>query len=105
MGDTNMKECDEGLKAFDELYGFLPPHNATSTNEASGASTEDPDCRIDDEQKEQFQAKFGDEVYYEPFMPKPPRGSVEDIQHRLRVTGTRLRKELNRSLLTNAGQL
>ena len=62
---------------------------------------EDQDWTFDDEQTEQFRAKFGDETYYEPFTPKPPRGSVEDIQHRLRVTAVRLRKELNRSLLTD----
>jgi hypothetical protein len=36
----------------------------------------------------------------DPYVPKPPRGSVEDIQHKLRTLGVRLRKELNRSLLT-----
>ena len=24
--------------------------------------------------------KFGDEIYYEPFTPKLPRGSVEDVR-------------------------
>ena len=63
-----------------------------------------PDCTIDDAQKAQFQAKHGDEMYYEPFTPKPPRGSVEDIQHRLRISGLRLRRELNHSLLTDPDQ-
>ncbi len=99
-----MKECDEGLKAFDALYGFLSPNNETKPNEGSGDSVEDPDCTIDDAQKAQSQTKHGDEVYYEPFTPKPPRGSVEDIQHRLRRTGLRLRRELNHSLLTNPDQ-
>ncbi len=57
-----MKECDEGLKAYEDLYGFLTPHNGTTSNESSGGSTEDPDCIIDDAQKEQFQAKYGDEM-------------------------------------------
>ena len=61
-------------------------------DERSGDSVEDPDCSIDDAQKAQFQAKYGDEMYYQPFTPKPPRGSLEDIQHRLRITGLRLRK-------------
>ncbi len=85
MADTNMEHEDENLKAFDELYGDLSPHNETKPNEGSGDSIEDPDCTIDDAQKAQLQAKHGDEVYYEPFTPKPPRGSVEDIQHRLYV--------------------
>ena len=59
---------------------------------------EEQEWTFDDKQTEQFRAKFGDETYYEPYAPKPPRGSVEDILHRLRVTGLRLRKELNRSL-------
>jgi hypothetical protein len=63
----------------------------TKSNEGSGGSIDDPDCAIDDAQKAQFQVKYGDEMYYETFMPKPPRGSVEDIQHRLRITGVRLR--------------
>ena len=105
MGDTNMAECDAGLKAFDDLYGSLDEGlKATKYNESSGGPTEDPDCTIDDAQKAQFQAKHGDEMYYEPFTPKPPRGSVEDIQHRLRITGLRLRRELNHSLLTNPKQ-
>ena len=104
MGDTSMntmRESDETLRQFDAVFGNLSPDRAEETNGSSGGSTEDPDCIIDDEQKAQHQAKYGDEVYYEPFVPKPPRGSVEDIQIRLKVTGLRLRKELNHSLLTN----
>ncbi len=104
MGDTNMENADETIRKFDELYGSLSPPHATDTNESSGGPTEDPDCLIDDEQKALFQAKYGDEVYYEPFNPKPPRGSVEDIQYRLRITGLRLRRELNHSLRTNPDQ-
>ena len=70
-------------------------------NEGDEGPPDDHGWTFDSEQTAQFQAKFGDETYYEPFTPKPPRGSVEDIQHRLRITGVRLRKELNRSLLTN----
>ena len=91
MGDTNMSQAltedehDETMKAYDALYGNLSPLNETNTNESSGGPTEDPDCTIDDAAKAQFQAKYGDEVYYDQFAPKPPRGSVEDIQHRLRT--------------------
>ena len=73
MGDTNMNQVttediyDENLKAFDELYGNLSPHNETNTNDSSGGPTEDPDCTIDDAAKAQFQAKYGDETYYQPF--------------------------------------
>ena len=99
MGDKNtMDDSDETMRQFDELYGNLSP---TDANGSSGGPNEDPDVSIDDEAKAQHQAKYGDEVYYEPYAPKPPRGSVEDIQIRLRVTGLRLRKELNHSLLTN----
>ena len=104
MGDTHMgDDVDKTNAAFDELYGGLSP--APESNKGgNGVSIEDPDCTIDDAQKAQFQAKYGDEMYYEPFTPKPPRGSVEDIQHRLRITGLRLRRELNHSLLTDPDQ-
>ena len=102
MGDKNiMDDSDEVMRAFDEVFGNLSPHREPKTNEGNGDSSEDPDCSIDDKAKALHQAKYGDEVYYEPYAPKPPRGSVEDIQIRLRVTGLRLRKELNHSLLTN----
>jgi hypothetical protein len=105
MGDMDMTECDDGIKAFDDLYGNLSVGpKATETNEGSGDSIEDPECTIDDAAKAEFQTKYGDEIYYEPFTPKIPRGSVEDIQHRLRTTGFRLRRELNHSLLTNPEQ-
>ncbi len=45
-------------------------------------------------------SKSGDSSFYDPYHPKSPRGSIEDIQHKLKVTGLRLRKDLNRSLLT-----
>ena len=96
-----MDDSDEVMRAFDEVFGNLSPHREPKTNEGNGDSSEDPDCSIDDKAKALHQAKYGDEVYYEPYAPKPPRGSVEDIQIRLRVTGLRLRKELNHSLLTN----
>ncbi len=101
MGDTNMHTfaCVPDLADYNEVDQDGNP--ITKSNEGSGGSIEDTDCAIDDAQKAQFQAKYGDEVYYEPFMPKPPRGSVEDIQHRLRITGVRLRKELNYDLHTN----
>ena len=70
-------------------------------NEGDEDPPSDQGWTFDEEQTAQFRAKFGDETYYEPYNPKPPRGSVEDIQHRLRITGIRLRKELNRSLLTD----
>ncbi len=99
-----MENADETMKAFNALYGDLSPHRAEGTNEGNGDSSEDPDCVIDDTQKALHQAKHGDEVYYEQYAPKPTRGSVEDIQHRLRTTGFRLRRELSSRTLIN-GQL
>ena len=46
-------------------------------------------------------SKSGDSSFYDPYVPRPPRGSIEDIQHKLKVLGTRLRRDLNRSLLTD----
>ena len=41
----------------------------------------DPDPFKDKE--DLSQTKYGDEVYYEPFTPKLPRGSIEDVMPRL----------------------
>ena len=93
MGDTNMNrtvtedEHDETMRAYDALYGNLSPHHEAEVNQGVGGSIEDPDCAVDVAATEQFRARFGDETYYQPFTPRPPRGSVEDIQIRLRVNG------------------
>ncbi len=96
MGDTKMNDGDD-LIDYNEVdpEDLIAGKNPNAPNQRRGNSTDDQDCAFDSEQTAQFQAKFGDETYYEPFIPKPPRGSVEDIQHRLRITGMRLRKELN----------
>ena len=98
MGDTNMDKNDD-LVDYNEVD--LDGNPITKHNQGDEGPPEDQGWTFDDEQTEQFRAKFGDETYYEPYAPKPPRGSVEDILHRLRITGVRLRKELNRSLLTD----
>jgi hypothetical protein len=94
MGDTNMDDDLVDYNKVDPIAGTV--HNAP--NKGDEDPPEDPDWAFDDEQKEQHQAKYGGSVFYEPFVPKPPRGSVEDIQHKLRIAGTRLRKGLTRSL-------
>ena len=98
MGDTNMDKNDDLVDYNEFDLDGNPIQKLDQAND--GGPPEDQDWTFDDEQTEQFRAKFGDETYYEPYAPKPPRGSVEDILHRLRVTGIRLRKELNRSLRT-----
>ena len=98
MGDTHMDKNDD-LVDYNEVD--LDGNPITKHNQGDKGPPDEQDWTFDDEQTEQFRAKFGDETYYEPFTPKPPRGSVEDIQHRLRITGVRLRKELNCSLLTD----
>ena len=87
MGDANM----DGLADYNEVDQDGKP---------LPDSLVDPplDWSFNDEEKAESQTKYGDETYYEPFTPQLPRGSVEDIQHRLRITGIRLRKELNQSL-------
>ena len=77
MGDEKMADIPD-----EELVDYNDPDPFTNKGDLS-------------------QNKYGDEVYYEPFTPKLPRGSVEDVMQRLRVTGLRLRKDLNRSLLTD----
>ena len=99
MGDTNMDKNDDLVDYNEFDLDGNPIQKLYQAND--GGPPVDQDWTFDDEQTERFRAKFGDETYYEPYAPKPPRGSVEDILHRLRVTGIRLRKELNRSLLTD----
>ncbi len=96
MGDTKMDD-DEALNDYNvDLFGKKPKDPEDVLRALEWTSS--------DEERIRSPTKFGDEVYYEPFTPKLPRGSVEDIQHRLRITGVRLRKELNHSLLTNPDQ-
>jgi hypothetical protein len=99
MGDTNMDK-DDDLVDYNEVDSdyFIAGKTQNAPYKGDGDPPEEPDWTFDDKQKEQHQAKYGDSILYEPFVPKPPRGSVEDIQHRLRVAGTRLRKNLIRSL-------
>jgi hypothetical protein len=84
-----------------DLDGLIAGNSLDAPNQGKGDLTDQLDWTFDDAQEVLSRAKFGDETYYEPFNPKPLRGSVEDIQHRLRITGLRLRKDLNRILLTN----
>ncbi len=83
-------------------YNLEDPTTGTASNAPSNGKegSPDPDDWAFDDiiQKEQHQAKYGDSIFYEPYVTKPPRGSVADIQQKLRITGTRLRKSLTRSL-------
>ena len=89
MGDTNMYKDDLPVD-YNEVD--IDGNPIPKPNEGNEGPSEDQDWTFDDEQQEQYQVKYGDEIFYEPFTPKPPRGSVEDIQHKLRIAGTRLRK-------------
>jgi len=99
MGDTNMDKNDDLVDYNEFDLDGNPIQKPDQAND--GGLPEDQDWTFDDEQTEQRRSRYGDATYYAPYVPKPPRGSVEDIHHRLRVTGVRLRKELNRSLLTD----
>jgi hypothetical protein len=99
MGDTNMDKNDDLVDYNEVDLDGNPIQKLDQAND--GGPPENEGWTFDDEQTEQFRSRFGDATYYAPYAPKPPRGSVEDIHHRLRVTGLRLRKDLNRSLLTD----
>ncbi len=102
MGDTNMDKADDLIDYNDlDHEDLIAGKTQNAPNKGDGDPPTESDWTFDDEQKEQHQAKFGDSIFYEPYAPKPLRGSVEDIQHRLRVAGVRLRKDLNRSLITD----
>ncbi len=72
------------------------PYNVLNKDDKD--SSDEDGCTLDTEQQEQHQSKFGDSVFYASYVTKPPRGSVEDIQQKLRISSTRLRKILNKSL-------
>jgi hypothetical protein len=80
MGDSNMDN-------FDNLIDY------------NDVEVEDENLVANDEQT--ALSRSGDSSFYDPYVPKPPRGSVEDIQHKLKVVGIRLRRDLNRSFLTD----
>jgi len=100
MGDTNMTKIDD-LIDYNEVDGPIARIMETLSNAPNKGDEGSPDedgCTFDKEQQEQHQSKYDDSIFYAPYVTKPPRGSVEDIQHKLRISGTRLRKSLNRSL-------
>jgi hypothetical protein len=99
MGDSKMNDGDD-LIDYNEVdpEDLIPGTKPNAPKQGDGDPLEELDWTFDDAQKAQSQAKYGDSIFYEPFTPKPRRGSVEDIQHRLRIAGIRLRKDLNRSL-------
>ena len=84
-------EVDDPIARIMETLSNAP-------NKGDEGSPDEDGCTFDKEQQEQHQSKYGDSIFYAPYVTKPPRGSVEDIQHKLRISGTRLRKSLNRSL-------
>ncbi len=92
MSDSNMNN-DDTLEDYNHSH---PDTHIGGRNHG----TPPLDWTFDDEHE--ALSKSGDESFYDPYVPKPPRGSVEDIQHRLKTLGGRLRRELNRSLLTES---
>ena len=58
MGDTNMDKFDH-LDVLAVLEWTVEDEQKVQ----SGNATDDQDCAIDDAQKAQFQAKYGDEMY------------------------------------------
>ena len=96
MGDTNMANTVD-LLDYNEVDPMITGVYDVLNKDDKGPSDED-DCTLDTEQQEQHQAKYGDSVFYASYVTKSPRGSVEDIQQKLRTSGTRLRKSLNKSL-------
>ncbi len=77
MGDTKMDNFDD-LIDYNKVDPFAPitetARNAPNKGE-EGLPDED-DCTFDNEQQEQHQSKYGDSIFYEPYVTKPPRGSV-----------------------------
>ncbi len=62
MGDTNMDKDDE-LVDYNEVD--LNGNPIAKANEGGKKSPDDQGCAFDSEETARFQAKFGDETYYE----------------------------------------
>ncbi len=61
-------------------YNLVDPNTGTAYNASNKGDEDLPDAddwSFDDEQKAQHQANYGDSIFYEPFVSKPPRGSVD----------------------------
>jgi hypothetical protein len=78
-----------------DLDTYIAGKSQNALNKGIGNSS-GKDKTFDDENK--TSSVDGDPLFYEPYLPKLPRGSVEDIQNKLRTAGSRLRKDLNKSL-------
>ncbi len=70
MGDTNMAKTDDLVD-----YNEVDPITETAYNAPNKGNGDLPnldDCTFDDAQKEQHQTKYGDSIFYEPYVTKPP---------------------------------
>jgi hypothetical protein len=99
MGDSNMNNDDELVDLNEiDLDAYIAGKSQNALKEDDG-NLNGQDWTFDNEQK--APSVNGDPRFYDPYLPAPFRGSVEDIQHKLKITGTRLRRDLNRSLHTD----
>jgi hypothetical protein len=74
IGDTNMDKMDDLVD-----YNELDPTTGMIFNAPSKGNEDLPDsddCAFDDVQKEQHQTKYGDSIFYEPYVTKPPAGRL-----------------------------
>ncbi len=66
-----MAETDD-LIDYNEVDDPFAPITETAYNAPNKG--DEVDCTFDDAQKEQHQTKYGDSIFYEPYVTKPPRG-------------------------------
>ena len=96
MGDSNMNNDDDLVDLNEvDLDTYIAGKSQKALNKGRG-NPSGKDWTLDDENR--TPSVDGDPLFYEPYLPKLPRGSVEDIQNKLRTAGSRLRKDLNKSL-------
>ncbi len=78
-----------------DLDTYIAGQTQNALNKGKGNPNEQT-WTFNDEKKDP--SVDNDPLFCEPYVPKLPRGSVEDIQNKLRTLGSRLRKDLNKSL-------
>jgi hypothetical protein len=100
MGDSNMNKDNELVDLNEvDLDTYIAGKSQNVLNKGRG-NPNGKDWTFDDENK--TPSVDGDPLFYEPHLPKLPRGTVEDIQNKLRTAGSRLRKDLNKSLKSDS---
>ncbi len=96
-----MDNNDDTLVDYNEVDPdeYIRGKSQSSVVDSGKGKSNNNDWTFDEGNQSPFNEN--DPYSYESYLPRPPRGSIEEIQHRLKILGGRLRKDLNKSLQTD----